>query len=72
MGSCNPPTLPRGYATGLNAFPIILLGVVNRARAFRVGSGLGGAWAWILKNWRASVGPDAGAKPRFLVSDRFS
>ena len=25
---------------------------------------------WILKNYRASIGPDAGAKLRFLVSDR--
>ena len=52
--------------------------VVNRARAFRVGFGLFGSGsgfsgrvpAWILKNCRASIGPVAGAKSRFSVSDR--
>ena len=40
--------------------------VVIRAWAFRVGSGR----ARVLKNCRDSIGPDAGAKSRFLVSDR--
>ena len=28
------------------------------------------AWAWFLKNCRASIRPDTGAKLRFSVSDR--
>ena len=28
------------------------------------------AWAWILKNCRASIEPDAGAKSRVLMSTR--
>ena len=35
-----------------------------------VGSSSGRARIWILKNCRASMGPDAGAKLRFAVSDR--
>ena len=42
--------------------------VVNRARAFRVG--FGRARGWILKNCRASIGPDVREKSRFSVSDR--
>ena len=42
--------------------------VVNQARAFRGGSGLGQARAWILTNCRASIGPDAGVKSRFYLS----
>ena len=40
--------------------------VVNQARAFRVG----GVKVWILKNCRASIGLDSGAKSRFSVSGR--
>ena len=36
--------------------------VVNKAPAFRVGS----VRAWIMKNCRASIGPDAEAKIKFL------
>ena len=43
---------------------------VNRAWAFRVGSGSDRARAWILKNCRASVGQDAKANSRFSESDR--
>ena len=43
--------------------------VVNRARAFWVGSGSGRAWAWIFKNCQASIGPEAREKSRFSVSD---
>ena len=32
--------------------------------------GLGPAQAWILKNCRASIGPDVGAKSRFSVNDK--
>ena len=31
--------------------------------------GFGSGWAWILKNCRASIGPNAEAKLRFLLSD---
>ena len=44
--------------------------VVNWARAFRIGSGSSLVRAWILKNFRASIGPDPGAKSKFSVSDR--
>ena len=40
--------------------------VVKRARACRVSSGR----AWMSKNCRPSIGPDAVAKSRFSVSDR--
>ena len=49
-------------------FTMSLNTVVNRARAFRVGSSSGQALGWLLKICRASIGPDAGAKSRFLVS----
>ena len=44
--------------------------VINRAGAFGVRLGLGRTRIWILKNYRASIGPDVGAKSRFSVSDR--
>ena len=40
--------------------------VVNRARAFRAGRAL----TWILINCQASIGQNARAKLRFLVSER--
>ena len=42
--------------------------VVNRIWAFRVGCGPGSSW--MMKNCRALIGPDVGAKSRFSEGDR--
>ena len=43
----------------------------NVEQSRQLGSGFSGrVWSWILKNCRASIGPDAGKKLRFSVNDR--
>ena len=64
------PALEAFKLLSFETLEVVHIRIVNQARAFRIGSGSGRARGWILKNCRAAIGPDAGAKSRFSVIDR--